>query len=118
MWHSHVHEVRSGQLIAPGLPEAAEHELMEKIASTYGKTWHMWHTDMQKELPTGTPTLMMSFTADGQLDPALLEARDKRFGVSSTEKREKRAEVQYPPVDPNADGGPQGAENLPGATVK
>src|SRR5687768_14566917 len=30
LWHSHVHEVRSGQLIAPGIPEVAEHELMEK----------------------------------------------------------------------------------------
>ena len=24
LWHSHVHEVKSGQLIAPGIPEAAE----------------------------------------------------------------------------------------------
>ena len=47
LWHSHVHEVRSGQLIAPGLPEPAEHELMETIASTYGKTWHTWDTDQQ-----------------------------------------------------------------------
>src|SRR5687767_6321931 len=31
LWHSHHYEVRSGGLIAPGLPEVAEHELMEKL---------------------------------------------------------------------------------------
>ena len=34
LWHSHVHEVKSGQLIAPGVPEVAEHEFMEKIIGT------------------------------------------------------------------------------------
>lgn len=29
----------------------------------------------------GPPQLMMAFTADGQLNPALLEARDKRLGA-------------------------------------
>lgn len=38
LWHSHVHEVKSGQLIAPGIPEIAEHALMEKLIHTYGKT--------------------------------------------------------------------------------
>ena len=55
LWHSHVHEVKSGQLIAPGIPDIAEHELMEKLINTYGKTWHTWHTDLQKELPLGVP---------------------------------------------------------------
>ena len=31
LWHSHVHEVKSGQLIAPGIPQPAEHALMEKL---------------------------------------------------------------------------------------
>jgi Protein of unknown function (DUF1264) len=38
LWHSHVHEVKSGQLIAPNIPEVAEHALMEKLVHTYGKT--------------------------------------------------------------------------------
>jgi Protein of unknown function (DUF1264) len=103
LWHSHVHEVRSGQLIAPGIPEAAEHELMEKIAATYGKTWHTWHTDQQQQLPVGTPMLMMGFTADGQLEPQKVAERDARFEVSSAEKRQKRADIVYPPIDPGAD---------------
>src|SRR5690606_38251169 len=45
LWHSHHHEVKSGTLIAPGIPDAAEHELMEKLVSTYGKIIHTWHTD-------------------------------------------------------------------------
>src|SRR3954463_13145674 len=73
MWHSHVHEVKSGELVAPGIPEIAEHELMEKLVNTYGKTWHTWHTDLDKALPLGVPQLMMGFTADGQVDPAMVE---------------------------------------------
>src|SRR5690606_29370863 len=63
LWHSHVYEVRSGQLVAPGLPGAAERALMEKLVGTYGKTWHTWHTDIDKDLPYGVPQLMMGFTA-------------------------------------------------------
>src|SRR5688572_23182636 len=76
LWHSHVHEVRSGQLIAPGVPEVAEHELMEKLAGTYGKTWHTWHTDRDLELPLGIPMLMMGFTRDGQIDEQMVKERD------------------------------------------
>ena len=32
----------------------------------------------------GEPKLMMAFTADGQLNPALLEARDRRLGAPIT----------------------------------
>jgi hypothetical protein len=108
LWHSHVHEVRSGQLIAPGIPEVAEHEFMEKIASTYGKTWHTWHTDQQKELPLGTPMLMMGFTQDGQADEQMVSERDKRFGVSSADNRQKRSDIDYPPIDPDADAWQKG----------
>jgi hypothetical protein len=102
LWHSHVYEVKSGELIAPGIPQAAEHAFMEKMAATYGKTWHTWHTDQQHALPTGHPLLMMGFTADGQLSPDLVTGRDRRFGVSSQEKRQNRADIQAPPVDPDA----------------
>lgn len=108
LWHSHVHEVRSGQLIAPGIPEIAEHELMEKVAGTYGKTWHTWHTDQQHSLPLGAPALMMGFTRDGQLDERRTAGRDRRFEVSTAEKRRKRADIDYPPIDPGADAWQKG----------
>lgn len=108
LWHSHVHEVRSGALIAPGIPEPAERELMTKIAGTYGKTWHTWHTDQRHELPLGAPMLMMGFTADGQLDQRLLSERDQRFDVSSAELRRKRSDIPYPPIDPQADAWSKG----------
>lgn len=108
LWHSHIHEVKSGTLIAPGIPEAAEHELMEKTVNTYGKTWHTWHTDQQHTLPTGHPMLMMAFTGDGQLKPALLQERDKRFSVNSLEKRKNRADIQPQPKVPGADPWEQG----------
>lgn len=108
LWHSHVHEVKSGTLIAPGILVAAEHELMEQIVSTYGKTFHTWHTDQDKELPIGAPLLMMAFTADGQLADSLLQTRDKNFDISTAEKRQNRADIPAPAIVPGADSWQQG----------
>ncbi|QGT83662.1 OBAP family protein [Pseudomonas coronafaciens] len=103
LWHSHVHEVKSGQLIAPGIPAPAEHALMEKLVNTYGKTWHTWHTDLDKTLPLGVPQLMMGFTSDGQIKPELVQQRDSRFGVNSEEEKKSRADIPTPAVDAGAD---------------
>lgn len=107
LWHSHSFEVKSGQLIAPGIPEIAEHELMEKIVGTYGKTWHTWHTEHQ-DLPLGIPMLMMGFTSDGQADEARVRDRDARFGISSADKREKRRDIADPALDADADAWQKG----------
>jgi hypothetical protein len=103
LWHSHVHEVRSGQLIAPGIPQVAEHALMQKLVGTYGKTWHTWHTASGSTLPVGIPQLMMGFTADGQADAAMMAARDERFGVRTSDKRKNREDIPAPPVQQGAD---------------
>lgn len=108
LWHSHHHEVKSGTLIAPGIPEVAEHELMEKLVSTYGKIIHTWHTDQHRTLPVGAPQVMMGFTKEGQLKPALLAARDKRFGVAAAEKKKNREDIPMPNVDPMANAWEKG----------
>lgn len=118
LWHSHVHEVRSGQLVAPGIPEVAEKEFMRKMAGTYGKTWHTWHTDQGMDLPLGTPMLMMGFTQDGQANMAMVADRDRRFGVSSAKNRENRADIAYPPVDADADAWQKGITIQLQATTK
>lgn len=108
LWHSHVHEVKSGQLVAPGIPEVAEHALMNKLVGTYGKTWHTWHTDVDKVLPLGVPQLMMGFTADGQSDPRMVAARDQRLNVDSAAKKRDRQDIAAPPVDVGADAWQRG----------
>lgn len=108
LWHSHVHEVKSGQLVAPGIPDVAEHALMNKLVNTYGKTWHTWHTDLNKQLPLGVPQLMMGFTADGQADPAMVAERDQRLGINSSEKKKARADIIAAPIAPGADAWRQG----------
>ncbi|MDQ0654461.1 OBAP family protein [Pseudomonas cedrina] len=108
LWHSHVHEVKSGQLVAPGIPEVAEHALMNKLVNTYGKTWHTWHTDLNKQLPLGVPQLMMGFTADGQADPAMVAERDQRLGINSSENKKARADIIAAPIAPGADAWRQG----------
>ena len=108
LWHSHGYEVKSGQLIAPGIPDMAEHALMKKLVRTYGKTWHTWHTDQHHELPLGVPQLMMGFTADGQLDPQRVSDRDNRFGVSTEAQRRRRGDIESPAILPGADAWQQG----------
>lgn len=108
LWHSHHYEVRSGTLVAPGVPDAAEHELMEQLVSTYGKTIHTWHTDQQRELPVGSPMIMMGFTKDGQLRKALIDDRDKRFNISTRDKKEDRQDIPMPDVDPMANAWEKG----------
>jgi len=108
LWHSHQYEVKSGELIAPGLPEVAEHELMEKLVSTYGKTIHTWHTDQHRDLPLGSPMIMMGFTKDGQINQQLLNERDKRFNTSTSENRKRREDIPMLQVDPSANAWEKG----------
>lgn len=103
LWHSHVYEVKSGLAVTPGLPVAAENALMKKLITTYGKTWHTWHTHADENVPLGIPALMMSLTTDGQIDPELLEARERRLGVSLADIAARRAEIPTPEVAEGAD---------------
>lgn len=108
LWHSHHYEVKSGALIAPGIPDQVEYVLMENLVSTYGKTIHTWHTDRDLELPIGPPLIMMGFTEDGQLHAELLEVRDRNFDISTAEKRKQREDIPMPEVDPLANAWQQG----------
>jgi hypothetical protein len=99
LWHSHHYEVKSGELIAPGIPEMAEHSYFEDLASTYGKTWHSWQID-RDDFPMGIPQLMMGFTGDGQVDPALVAAREARLGISVEQRRRNRADIPIPVLVP------------------
>jgi hypothetical protein len=71
---------------------------MEKLASTYGKTWHTWNTDQGRTLPTGHPMLMMGFTADGQIHQDMMADRDRRLKTSVAGEKQNRADLKTPPV--------------------
>jgi hypothetical protein len=97
-WHPHNGEILSGQLIAPGLPEVAEKELMRGKINSYGKTWHTWSTTRRDggpgdALPLGPPLLAWSFSRFGEARPELVEGRDRRIGVSTEEKRRGREDL-------------------------
>jgi hypothetical protein len=97
-WHPHNGEMLSGQLVAPGIPEAAEHALMKDKMNSYGKTWHLWNTGHQGHpndaLPLGEPMLAWSFNRDGEALPGLVAARDERMRMSTEKKRGSRAELK------------------------
>ncbi len=108
LWHSHLHEVKSGQLVAPGLPDWAESKLMEKLKSTYGKTWLTWDTLASAALPLGIPKLMMAFTNDGQIHPELLAERDRLMEISTARIRDRRRAIPEEPVANGADNWEEG----------
>jgi len=97
-WHPHNGEILSGQLIAPGVPEATEKALLKKKINSYGKAWYVWTTGLAStqadRLPLGTPELAWSFNRDGEAIPGLLEQRDRRLHVSTAEKRKDREDLQ------------------------
>jgi hypothetical protein len=96
LWHPHNGEILSGQLVAPGLPEAAELELMRAKINSYGKTWHTWDTHAgggAPFLPLGEPRLGWSFSRFGEAEPGLVERRDGRMGIDSEERRRAREEL-------------------------
>ncbi|HET7326577.1 MAG TPA: DUF1264 domain-containing protein [Nocardioidaceae bacterium] len=75
-WHPHNFEIPSAQLVAPGLPDAAEQALLKLLMNSYGKTWHTWHTgrhDAQPghDLPLGDPKLMGLDTAKARRAAAI-----------------------------------------------
>ena len=97
LWHSHHYEVKSGILVAPGIPDLAEHAYFEDLVSTYGKTFHTWQYD-RDDFPYGIPQLMMGLTEDGQADEELIRARDRRLRVSAPHKQRGRSDIPWPEV--------------------
>ncbi|PRQ08515.1 hypothetical protein ENSA7_18010 [Enhygromyxa salina] len=96
-WHPHNFEILSGQLVAPGLPPAADLALMRGKMNSYGKTWHTWLTGGGTRpgdgLPLGEARLAWSFNAAGELEPALLEARERMLDIDTQQRRVERSEL-------------------------
>ncbi|KAI5793068.1 hypothetical protein EDC01DRAFT_690521 [Geopyxis carbonaria] len=105
LWHSHAFEVKSGQLVMPGVPDAAEMKEMREVVGWYGKTWHMWRVERGDEVPLGRPELMGSYTA---MTPALERALERRDGAMGEEgltarKREARRGIEEPVIHEDVD---------------
>lgn len=109
LWHSHQYEVTSGLLVEPGMPANVDKEAMRILVNTYGKTFHTWPYDSKNNsIPLGIPEIVNGYTADGQLDASLVEARDKMFGVNHTAIGEARSDLVAPPVIDGADSWKRG----------
>lgn len=96
-WHPHNGEILSGQLVAPALPNVAEHALMKKKMNSYGKTWHVWSTGRDgaagDKLPLGEPMLAWSFNRDGEAMAGLVASRDRRMKIDTSGKRRNRHDL-------------------------
>jgi len=100
LWHPHNYEILSGELIAPSLPDKAEHALMRRKINSYGKTWHFWPSSLfgkpEQKLPVGAAMLAWSFNRDGEVAPGLMQQRNQRMKVDMAQKRRNRADL--PPM--------------------
>jgi hypothetical protein len=112
-WHPHAYEILSGQLIAPELPKDGD-EALSGLIKTWGKTWHTWR-DPATPLPMGEPLLMWSANGDGQIQSALVDGRDKRFGISTATIRERRKSMGFavPQIPPPKSVGEPGRRWTP-----
>jgi hypothetical protein len=126
-WHPHNGEILSGQLVAPGLPEIADKELMQSKMNSYGKTWHTWNTGHGNQagdaMPLGEPMLAWSFNRFGEAEPGLVESRDRRVDISTEERRRQRQdliEMAHPQqgVDVLKDAFERPTEPIPGVVDK
>jgi hypothetical protein len=126
-WHPHNYEILSGQLVMPGVPAVAEKAALEKKLNSYGKTWHVWDTGhaghpAAHSLPVGKPMLAWSYNRDGEVPRGLVEARDRRMKLDTSEKRRERAHLAAkakPQVGADALSGKLGGTGAPpGVTSK
>jgi len=99
-WHPHAYEIIAGHLIAPDIPDLGD-EAFKGFITSWGKTWHTWR-DQATLLPLGEPLLMWSANGDGQINSNLVDARDKGFGISTKDIRERRKAYEFgvPTVPP------------------
>jgi len=117
LWHSRAYEVKSGTLVAPGMPLSMEHRLMSDLAPTYGKTFALWHVDSDP-LPLGVPQLLVAPNRDGVVNKQLLNARDNRFGIDTEKERRNRTDIPEPRLGPNADYAANNSVNLRAEVIK
>jgi hypothetical protein len=96
-WHPHNYEILSGTLRLPGLPDVAEKQALTTKMNSYGKTWHTWMAGMANRepdaLPLGPARLQWSFNRDGEADPGMVEARDRRMNLDSMDARKERQDL-------------------------
>ena len=96
-WHPHNYEILSGQLVMPGLPDAAEKEALKGKMNSYGKTWHLWKTGGDgkpgDKLPLGEPMLAWSYNADGEIPPAMEKSLEEKLDIRLRDKRGQRSDL-------------------------
>ncbi|GJZ35809.1 oil body-associated protein 2A-like protein [Tanacetum coccineum] len=98
LWHSHAHEIQSGLLVHPRVPEMVAKPELENLATTYGKFWCTWQTDRGDKLPIGPPSLMLSPQDEVQcrVNPELVKKRDDKYNISTDAIRGSRTDIMGP----------------------
>jgi hypothetical protein len=91
LWHPHDYEVRQGLLALIDAPKKDDEETMKLLVKTWGKVWHTW-PDPTTELPLGYPRLMWSAVKPGEVPQQMIEQRDQRWGINTSQLKKERDE--------------------------
>jgi len=101
-WHSKAYAAKSGLIVAPRLPWTAEHQLMEDLSPTYGKSVMFWDKESD-QLPLGLPSLVVEPTKDGMVKGDLIKWRDNVLGINTEKERIHRRDIPDPSKVKGAD---------------
>ena len=95
LWHPHDYEVREGLLALVGGTKQEDQETMKLLVKTWGKTWHTW-PDPKTNVPLGIPLLMWSATKAGDVPKEMIEKRDQRWNINTSELKRERDSILPP----------------------
>lgn len=89
----------------PMIPQAAwdtlETKEMETLVRMYGKIYQFWDVDKGHKVPLGPPSLLSSFTKDGQFDfEKEVGKRDKELGTDYVRQKELRKHIKEMDIHP------------------
>lgn len=94
-WHPHNDEVFSGELVAPGFPDATKKSMLKFLVNSCGETGPTWMTgnciEEGKTLPLGKPELIWSFNRFDELNEGRKAACNQVFGIDKETSRRETA---------------------------
>lgn len=92
LWHPHRFEIEEGLFTIHNVTKACEETLLKALHTSWGKTWQTW-PDITSKIPMGRPILMWSARKANELNPKLIEKRDKKYNLKIEDIKKSREQL-------------------------
>lgn len=90
LWHPHKFEIEEGLLTIHKVTKNCEETLLKALYGSWGKTWQTW-PDLTSKVPMGKPILMWSARKANEVEPKLIQKRDKKYNLKIEDVKKSRA---------------------------